>query len=154
MKLINEYFEPVVRPFTRVQWGVAGLVVGFFLGFVDTLFIAALLGYLGITVPAWFGVPTTFTGYFFSGLILGRLAPKNIVWEPCAGIFVCVVLMMAGLVGFRGHGFLLFLFHFMVLPGAAVVVSYLGVKVGKEGLRAVVQLIGSWIKKSKKPAGD
>jgi hypothetical protein len=153
MNLINEYFEPVVRPFTRVQWAVAGLIVGVFLGFVDTLFLAALMGYAGITVPAWFGVPTTFTGYFVSGIILGRLAPKNIAWEPCAGIFVCVILMMAGLVGFRGHGFLLFLFHFVVLPGAAAMVSYLGILVGREGFKPVVQRIKTWIGRSKKVPG-
>lgn len=153
MKLIDEYFEPVVRPFTRIQWGLAGLVVGFFLGFVDTLFIAAVLGYLGVTVPAWFGVPTTFTGYFFTGLVLGGLAPKKIVWEPCAGIFVCVVLMMAGMVGFRGHGPALFLFHFVVIPAGAVAVSYLGLMVGREGLRATIQRISTRKGQPEKPTG-
>jgi|GEM_PF-1896908 len=154
MNLINEYFGPAVRPFTRVQWAVAGLIVGVFLGFVDTLFLAAFMGYLGITVPAWFGVPTTFTGYFVSGIILGRLAPKNILWEPCAGIFVCVVLMMGGLVGFRGHGFLLFLLHFVVIPGGAVAVSYLGILVGREGFRAVIQRIKSRKKLAEKVPGN
>lgn len=138
MNVINEYFGPAVRPFTRIQWVVAGLIVGVFLGFVDTLFLAALMGYLGITVPAWVGVPTTFTGYLVSGIILGRLAPKSILWEPCAGICICVILMMAGLVGFRGHGFLLFLVHFVIIPGAAVVVSYVGIVAGREGWKAAV----------------
>jgi hypothetical protein len=153
MKFINDYFGPAVRPFSRVQWAVAGLVVGLFLGFADTLLIAALLGYLGLTVPAWFGVPTTFTGYFFSGVILGRLAPKNIVWEPCAGIVLCVLLMMAGLVGLRGHGLLLFMLHFVAVPAAAVAVSYFGLRVGREGLRAVMKSLKMPLRKSGKPSG-
>jgi hypothetical protein len=126
MSLTEELLEPAIGRFSRMQWVLAGLVLGFFLGFVDTLFIAAALGYFGLHLPLWFGVPTTFTGYFFTGMILGRFAPRHVVWEPSWGILICVILMMMGLVGLKGHGALLFLFHFVVIPAVAVGVSYLG----------------------------
>ena len=113
MSLTDELVEPAVEKFSRSQWVLAGLILGVFLGFVDTLFIATLLGYLELTLPMWFGVPTTFTGFFFTGMIAGRLAPAEIVWEPPSGVLICVILMMLGLVGLKGHGVLLFLFHFV-----------------------------------------
>jgi len=134
MGLADEFVKPAASRMSRLQWVVAGLVLGFFLGFVDTLLIAAALGYLGLQVPSYFGVPTTFTGYFFSGVILGRLAPRHILWEPPIGILVCVWLFMLGFEGLRGHGALLFLSYFVLIPAVAVAVSYLGMRVGRKDL--------------------
>jgi len=134
MALADEYVKPVASRLSRFQWVLAGLILGFFLGFVDTLLIAAVLGHLGLQVPAYFGVPTTFTGYFFSGVIIGRLAPRQILWEPPIGILVCVWLFMLGFEGLRGHGVLLFLSYFVLIPAIAVAVSYLGIRVGKKDL--------------------
>ena len=111
--------------------------MGFFLGFVDTLVIAAILGYLGLTVPAYFGVPTTFTGYFFTGMIVGNLAPPEIEWECPAGIVVCVVLLMLGLVGLRGQGILLFILHYLIIPAIAVGVCYLGLRYARKKPKTV-----------------
>lgn len=134
MSLKDELVVPAVSKFTRGQWVLAGLIMGFFLGFVDTIFIATLLGYLGLSVGSWFGVPTTFTGFFFTGIIAGRLAPPDIVWEPPAGVLICVLLMMLGLVGLKGHG-VLFLFHFGVVPAIAVAVCYAGVWTARKKMR-------------------
>jgi len=134
MALADEFVKPAASRMSRLQWVVAGLVLGFFLGFVDTLLIAAALGYLGLQVPSYFGVPTTFTGYFFSGVILGRLAPRHILWEPPIGILICVWLFMLGFEGLRGHGALLFLSYFTLIPAVAVAVSYLGMRVGRKDL--------------------
>lgn len=134
MDLADEYVKPAASRMSRLQWVVAGLVLGFFLGFVDTLLIATMLGYLGLKVPAYFGVPTTFTGYFFSGVILGRLAPRHILWEPPIGILICVWLFMLGFEGLKGHGVLLFLSYFALIPAIAIAVSYLGMRVGRKDL--------------------
>jgi hypothetical protein len=131
MSLKDELVEPAVDKFSRRQWILAGLILGFFLGFVDTLLIAALLGYLGLNMPLWFGVPTTFTGYFFTGMIAGRLAPPDIVWEPPSGVLICVLLMMLGMMGLRGHG-VWFLFYFGVIPAVAVAVCYLGLMLARK----------------------
>jgi hypothetical protein len=134
MALTDEFIKPVASRMSRLQWVFAGLMLGFFMGFVDTLLIAAILGHLGLKVPAYFGVPTTFTGYFFSGAIVGRLAPRHILWEPPTGILICVWLFMLGFEGLRGHGVLLFLCYFALIPGIAVSVSYLGIRVGRKDL--------------------
>jgi hypothetical protein len=131
MSLTDELVEPAVSKFSRYQWVLSGLILGFFLGFVDTLLIATLLGYLGLKLPLWFGVPTTFTGYFFAGIIAGRLAPPDILWEPPAGVLICVLLMMLGMMGLRGHG-VWFLFYFGVIPAVAVAVCYLGVRIARK----------------------
>lgn len=136
MSLTEELVAPVVGRFTRMQWVGASIVMGFFLGFVDTLTIAAILGYLDLTAPAFIGVPTTCTGYFFSGMIVGKLAPSEIVWEAPAGILVCVILLMLGLEGLRGQGVLLFLLHYVVIPGIAVGVCYLGLRVARRKPKA------------------
>ena len=52
MGITEEHVKPLTDRFSSIQWVGTGLVMGFFLGFVDTLLIAALLGYLGITVHA------------------------------------------------------------------------------------------------------
>ena len=127
MDLIQEYVKPVVMTYSRWRWFGASIVVGFFLGFLDTLLLAALMGHLGITVPAYFGVPTTLTGYFLSGIFLGSLAPPKIVWEIPCGIMVCALLMVLGLFGLRGHGVFAFIFNFGLIPAIAVGVCYLGV---------------------------
>ncbi|MBI4963724.1 MAG: hypothetical protein HY913_10660 [Desulfomonile tiedjei] len=134
MALTEEYLKPAASRLSRLQWVLAGLILGFFLGFVDTLLIAAVLGSVGAKVPAYFGVPTTFIGYFFSGVILGRFAPRNILWEPPIGVLGCVWLFMLGFVGLSGHGVLLFLFYFAVVPSIAVGASYLGMRVGRKDL--------------------
>jgi hypothetical protein len=136
MSLTEELVAPVVGRFTRMQWVGGSIVLGFFLGFVDTLMIATLLGYLGLKVPAYIGVPTTCTGYFFSGMIVGKLAPTEIVWEAPAGIVVCVILLMLGLVGLRDQGVLLFLLHYVIIPGIAVGVCYLGLRVARRKPKA------------------
>ena len=81
MGITDEHVKPIVGRFSRFQWVATSVVFGFFFGFVDTLLIACVLGWLGLQVPAVFGVPTTFTGYFFTGWILSDLAPPEIVWE-------------------------------------------------------------------------
>ncbi len=124
-KLINDIVNPAVSGFTRLQWVAAGLILGFFLGFVDTLLIAAILGALRIQLPAYFGIPTTFTGYFFAGMILGSYAPRSIEWEPAIGVLIVVELMMWGFMGLTGHGFL-FIVYFILIPAAATAICYLG----------------------------
>jgi hypothetical protein len=131
MGITDEHVKPVVGRFSRLQWVGTGVVFGFFLGFVDTLLIACVLGYLGLRVPAYFGVPTTFTGYFFAGWILGNLAPREIVWEIPAGILVCVLLLVWGLAGTQGLSALSLFLHYVFIPGVAVGVCYLGLRVGR-----------------------
>jgi hypothetical protein len=106
---------------------------------VDTLIIAALLGFLGAKLPAYIGVPTTFTGYFFTGMIIGKLAPAEIEWEAPAGIIVCVFVLMLGLVGLRGHSILMFLLNYFIIPGVAVAVCYLGVWVARKKMKQKAQ---------------
>ncbi|MBI5251701.1 MAG: hypothetical protein HY912_19585 [Desulfomonile tiedjei] len=122
-----------------MQWVGGSIVLGFFLGFVDTLMIAAVLGHLGLKLPAYFGVPTTFTGYFFTGMIVGKLAPPEIEWECPIGIVACVVLLMLGLVGMREQGVLLFILHYLLIPGVAVGVCYLGLRVARRKTKAKVE---------------
>ena len=141
MSLTDELVTPLVGRMTRLQWVGGSIVLGFFLGFVDTLMIAAILGYLGVgylgvTLPALFGIPTTFTGYFFTGMIVGNLAPPEIEWEAPMGIIICVVLLMMGLVGLRDQGVLMFLLHYFIIPGVAVGVCYLGLRVARKKSKA------------------
>jgi hypothetical protein len=135
MSLTDELVKPVTGSMTRLQWVGGSIVLGFFLGFVDTLMIAALLGYLGAKLPAYMGIPTTFTGYFFTGMIVGKLAPAEIVWEAPIGILACVFLLMLGLVGFRGQGTLMFLLHYLIIPGIAVGICYLGLWTARRKLK-------------------
>jgi hypothetical protein len=127
MSLTEELVKPAADKFSRYQWVLAGLVAGIFLAFVDTLFIATVLGHLGVQLGKWFGVPTTFMGYFFTGMLAGRFAPPDIVWEPPAGVLICVLLMMLHQVGLRGHG-ALFLVYFVLVPAIAVAVCYVGLR--------------------------
>jgi hypothetical protein len=131
MELIDEHVKPIAQRFNRWRWLGVSIVLGFFLGFVDTLLIAALLGELGIRVPAYFGVPTTFTGYFFTGLALGNMAPRTILWEIPSGVLVCSLFLMLGLFGFKDHGFFMFIFHYILIPAVAVGVCYFGVTVAR-----------------------
>ncbi len=98
------------------------------------------MGWLGLKLPHWFGVPTTFTGFFFTGMIAGRLAPPEIVWEPPAGVLICILLMMLSMWGLKGHG-VLFLYYFGVVPAIAVAVCYAGVWMArkKNGQAATAQ---------------
>ncbi len=132
MGITDEHVKPVVGRFSRFQWVAASLVFGFFLGFVDTLLIACVLGYLGLQVPAYFGVPTTFTGYFFTGWILGDLAPSEIVWELPAGILVCVLLLMWGVAGSQGLSLPYLFLNYVCIPSIAVSICYLGLRVGRK----------------------
>jgi hypothetical protein len=132
MGITDEHVKPVVGRFSRFQWVAASVVFGFFLGFVDTLLIACVLGWLGLQVPAYFGVPTTFTGYFFTGWILGDLAPSEIVWELPAGILVCVLLLMWGVAGSQGLSLPYLFLNYVCIPSIAVTVCYLGLRVGRK----------------------
>ena len=131
MGLTEEHVRPVAAKFSRLQWIAAAVVVGFFFGFLDTLIIAAILGHLGLKVPAYFGVPTTFVGYFMTGLVLGKLAPRDMLWEPLIGILVCVMLFMFGMADLKEQGVLLLMLNFMVIPACALGVSYLGLRVAR-----------------------
>ncbi len=122
--------------FTRLQWVGASIVLGFFLGFVDTLMIGALLGNSISRCRLMSGSPPPVQGIFFSGMIVGKLAPREIVWEAPAGIFVCVILLMLGLEGLRGQGVLWFLFHYVIIPGVAVGVCHLGLWVARRKSKA------------------
>jgi hypothetical protein len=135
MDFSEEYLRPVAVKFSRWRWFGVSIVVGFFLGFLDTLIFAALMGYLGITVPAYIGVPTTLSGYFFSGLILGGFAPQRIVWEIPCGILVCALLFMLGLFGLGGHGVFALILNFGLLPAVAVGVCYVGVLAARGQLK-------------------
>jgi hypothetical protein len=137
MELIDEHVKPVAQRFTRLRWLGVSIVLGFFLGFVDTLLIAALLGAVNIQVPAYVGVPTTFTGYFFTGLALGNMAPRTIEWEIPSGVLVCSLFLMLGLFGFKGHGFLSSMLHFIIIPAVAVGVCYFGVVVARRPAKNV-----------------
>ncbi|MGO9568448.1 MAG: hypothetical protein ACLP5H_12990 [Desulfomonilaceae bacterium] len=132
MGITDEHVKPIVGRFSRFQWVAASVVFGFFMGFVDTLLIACVLGYLGLQVPAYFGVPTTFTGYFFTGWILGNLAPAEIVWELPAGILLCVLLLMWGLAGSQALSIPYLLLHYVCIPGVAVGICYLGLRTGRK----------------------
>jgi hypothetical protein len=132
MGITDEHVKPVVGRFSRFQWVATSVVFGFFLGFVDTLLIACALGYLGLQVPAYFGVPTTFTGYFFTGWILGDLAPSEIVWELPGGILVCVLLLMWGLTGSQGLSLPHLFLNYVCIPAIAVAICYLGLRVGRK----------------------
>ncbi len=134
MGITEEHVRPLTDRFSRGQWIVAGVILGFFLGFVDTLLIAALLGYVGLTVPAYVGVPTTFTGYFFTGMITGKLAPPRVEWEPPAGVLVCVFLFMLGFTGVSGQGVWLILLHYVLIPAVAVGICYVGLRAGRGDL--------------------
>jgi len=131
MGITDEHVKPVVGRFSKLQWVATSIVFGFFFGFVDTLFIACVIGYLGLQVPAYFGIPTTFTGYFFTGLILGNLAPSEIVWELPAGILVCVLLLMWGMTGLQGVSIPQLFLNYVCIPGVAVAICYLGLRVGR-----------------------
>lgn len=131
MDLIDELVKPAAQRFTRWKWLGTSIVLGFFMGFVDTLFIAALIGTVGITVPKYFGVPTTCTGYFFAGMILGTLSPRSIVWEIPAGILFCALALVFGLVGLKDQSVLSFIFNFIMIPAFAAGVCYLGVRVAR-----------------------
>lgn len=130
---VQEFVKPYADRLTKVQWIGASIVAGIFLGFVDTLIFASVIGSFRLQVPAYIGVPTTFSGYFVSGYILSRFAPREIVWEIPAGILICALLFMVGFVGFRDQSSLLLLFHYILLPAIAVGVCYLGLVVGREG---------------------
>jgi hypothetical protein len=132
--LTEEHVRPIAAKLSRLQWVVAAAVVGFFFGFLDTLIIAAMLGYLGLQVPAYFGVPTTFVGYFMTGLVVGKLAPKEILWEPLIGVLVCVLLFMLGMASVKEQGVLLFILNFLLVPACALGVSYLGLRVARRPL--------------------
>jgi len=127
MDLIDEQVKPAAQELPSWQWVGVSLVVGIFFGFMDTLMIGAVIGYLGFQVPAYFGVPTTFTGYFLAGAALGRIAPAAILWQIPAGIVVCAVLAMLGLAGLSGHGVFWFLVNFLVIPALAAGACYAGV---------------------------
>lgn len=139
--IIEDVFRPLSERLTKLQWLLASIVIGFFLGFVSTLLIACVIGYLGLQVPAYFGVPTTFTGYFLTGYLLSQLAPAEVDWEIPTGILVCALVFMLGHVGLSGHGVFLFLIYFLLLPAIAVGVCYLGMTLGREGWAGVKSLI-------------
>lgn len=145
---MQELVKPVADRLTRLQWIGASIVTGFFLGFVDTLMFACILGYLGLKLPAYFGVPTTFSGYFVAGYLLSRFAPREIVWEIPAGILICSLLFMAGFVGFSGQSALLLFLHFVVLPAVAAGICFLGFAVGKHGWAGVGSLVKGMIRNS------
>jgi hypothetical protein len=135
MGITEEHVRPATNQFSSIQWIGTGLIMGFFLGFVDTLLIAALLGYLKVTVPAYVGVPTTCTGYFFSGLIIGKLAPPWVEWEPPAGVLICASLFMLGFTGIREQGIGLLLVHYVLIPAIAMGISYVGLRAGRGDLQ-------------------
>ena len=149
MDFIEEHLRPVTTRFSGWRWFGVSIVVGFFLGFIDTLMLAALMGYLGIVVPAYFGVPTTLLGYFFAGIILGRFAPVQVLWEIPAGILVCSLLLVMGLFGLSGHSLGSFIFNFGVVPAIAVGVCYLGVLASRGQLKW--KPIADKLKKIKSP---
>lgn len=130
-ELIREHVKPKADRMTAAQWILAGLVVAIFFGFLDTLIVACILGYLGVQLPAYFGVPTTFSGYFFTGLTLGRIAPSQISWELAVGVLICVLLFMVGFVGLRGHRVLWLLIYFGLLPAVGVGACHMGVLVAR-----------------------
>lgn len=135
MDFLEEHVRPVAERFSRWRWFGVSIVVGFFLGFIDTLMLAAVMGSLGIVVPAYVGVPTTLTGYFFAGMALARFAPVQILWEIPAGILTCSFLLVWGLFGLHGHSIGAFIFNFVFIPGIAMGVCYLGVLAGRGKLK-------------------
>jgi len=140
---VNDIIEQDIRQagerMTRLQWLGASALLGLFLGFVDTLTVACVLGYLKMQVPAFVGVPTTFSGYFFAGFFVGKLAPLRIKWEAPGGILICALAFMAGYAGFSGQGPVLLVVHYGILPAAAVGICYLGLEAGRRGIRALWQ---------------
>lgn len=139
--IITELVRPVSERLTKMQWLGVSIVIGFFLGFFATLIIAALIGYVLSGLPSYFGIPTTFIGYFLAGYVLSAIAPKEIVWEIPTGILVCSLVFLAGFVGFTGQGALMLLVTYVLLPAIAVGVCYLGLILGREGWAGVKSLI-------------
>lgn len=134
MNLIDEYFRPAAANFLPWHWVLTSMVVGFFLGFVDTIFIGAIMGYAGVRMPAYFGVPTTFSGYFLTGMMLGRIAPPTIFYHIPLGIILCSLLFMWGMAGPAGQGGLAFISNFVLIPAVAGGVCYLGVRLARRSL--------------------
>ena len=66
---------------------------------------------------------------------LSAPGPREILWEVPVGILICVLLLMLGVVGLKGLGALAFFFNYVIVPAAAVIVSYVGVKVGRGELQ-------------------
>ncbi|MFH1114493.1 MAG: hypothetical protein V1792_11275 [Pseudomonadota bacterium] len=149
---MRELVKPFADRLTRVQWIAASIVAAFFLGFVDTLVFAGVVGIFRVELPASFGVPTTFSGYFFAGYLMSRFAPREITWEIPAGILICALLFMLGFVGISGQGTLLFLLHYAVLPVIAAGIGYLGLVLGREGRKGIKSLFRRWRKDSGSPA--
>jgi hypothetical protein len=135
--LIEQDIREAGERLTRLQWLGASVLLGLFLGFVDTLTVACVLGYLKLQVPAFVGVPTTFSGYFFSGFFVGKLAPPRIKWEAPIGILICVLAFMAGYAGFTGQGPIQLTVHYGILPAAAVGICYVGVEGGRRGIKSL-----------------
>ena len=150
--LIRDDLKQSGRRMTRLQWLGVSTLMGMFLGFVDTLTVACVLGYLGVEVPAYVGVPTTFSGYFFTGVLVGRLAPPTIGWEAPGGILICVLAFMMGFAGFSGQGPFLLVLHYGVLPSAAVGACYVGLKVGRQGLKPLWHALWHRSKEPNRPS--
>jgi hypothetical protein len=135
MGTADEFVKPLVGNFTSGRWFAASIVVGFYLGFVDTVIIAAILGAVNFHVPAYVGVPTTMVGYLFTGYILGRLAPSRITWEIPMGILVAVLLFMMGMVGFKGMTFGPMVLNYVIVPAIAWGVCYFGILAARNQLK-------------------
>jgi MFS family permease len=125
MGIFTEIVEAPAKRFTRLQWIAAGLVMGLFLAFVDTLVIATILGALELRLPKWFGIPTTFSGYLVAGMIAGKFAPEDMRREFLFGILVCVWLFVWGFYGWGWHGGM-FIVYFIVIPAIAAAVAHGG----------------------------
>jgi hypothetical protein len=134
----QEQLEPFVNRMVPWHWVVAAIPVGIFLGFIDTLAIATVLGYLRISLPGWVGIPTTFTGFLCTGWLAGRMAPRSIVWQPPFGIFLCTVLVMLGYMGLRGLGALNLFFHYLIIPGLAAAICYAGLRIGRDSWKGFI----------------
>ena len=52
MNLPEQIIKPIIGRIAGTQWIVAVIVLGLYLGFIDTLLVGAFLGYLGIKVGA------------------------------------------------------------------------------------------------------
>jgi len=136
-ELIEEHIKPVTEQMTDLQWIVGTMALGVFFGFLDTLLIACVLGYLKLQVPAYFGIPTTFSGYFFAGVVIGRLAPARITWQASVGILICALVFMFGYGAGGDQGSGLMIVQYGLLPAVSVALFCLGKKAARRNSRCI-----------------
>jgi hypothetical protein len=133
MTLADSAIRQIILRFSRWHWVAITVVFGIFLAFVSTLFCGALIGIVTSKKLWWgSGVLTTLVGLFLGGYILGRLSPREILWEFPGGAVLFAVLFMFAMS--QGGGVAAFIAKYFLVPALAGVVCYLGVAVARKNV--------------------